>query len=776
MTILPWEKPSVTTSSVTEPISVVGTPLHYALNYADLKWRVFPVHSVQEGSCSCKAGKHCTNKGKHPITAHGFKDGSIKKDQIKRWWTDNPTANIGIRTGPDSGVWVLDVDIDHDNGKMGDDSLEKLEEIHEYLPSTVEAITGGGGRHLFFQYPSNQVIKSGTNVIGDNLDVRGVGGYVIVEPSSHHSGGNYVWEGSSDPLAGAKAVEAPDWLIDLIITPKNEPTQAIAPSGGGLKALLEVELDEIVDALRHIESEDRDVWLKVGMAIHSIDDGGNGYELWNRWSQTSEKWDEQDQVRVWNSFKNMTNQLNKESIFFWAKEGGWINPLEGGAEVAEEGVPEKTELSSTVVEFPEVLLRPPGIMNDITKWVDVTSPKHQPHLAIQSAMAAVSTVLGRRFKTNYGNWSGLFFINIAPSGEGKEYAKKVIEEVLSECGDYARLGGNGYTSSAAVFSMLKQKPAHVTIIDEIGRDLQASGAKTNNHKYEAMTSMMEIFGRSDGVQRQRAYATGGLKPAEEKAKTEEKVFNPVLTMMGMTTPQSFFGGLGSNSIHEGFLNRFLVMVSPLERQKMKFGQRSAKLPPTIKEWGERIKARCNAQGELAEATENASMLEASPLEIVIPPNVLKLFEDMDERSMNRRIELDNEGGCLSDLLTRTVEKAMRLSLVCQLAIDPDSDAIGEAAASYAIAYAEYCDDRLVESARGQIHDNEFSRHKALVMEYVEGKGEVTTRELSRGARVLRSMKPRERNEILEVLVSDGDLIRESKKATSGRSYYVYRKG
>jgi hypothetical protein len=38
------------------------------------------------------------------------------------------------------------------------------------------------------------------------------------------------------------------------------------------------------------------------------------------------------------------------------------------------------------------------------------------------------------------------------------------------------------------------------------------------------------------------------------------------------------------------------------------------------------------------------------------------------------------------------------------------------------------------------------------------------------------MKSRERNEILEVLVSDGDLIRESKKHISGRSYYVYRKG
>ena len=59
---------------------------------------------------------------------------------------------------------------------------------------------------------------------------------------------------------------------------------------------------------------------------------------------------------------------------------------------------------------------------------------------------------------------------------------------------------------------------------------------------------------------------------------------------------------------------------------------------------------------------------------------------------------------------------------------------------------------------------------------MSGKGDVTNRELSRGLSLFRGMRSRERNEILEVLVSDGDIDRETKKTKQGRSYYVYRKG
>ena len=43
------------------------------------------------------------------MVAGGFKQATIDADQVKKWWTDKPTANIGISLDP-SGICVVDVD------------------------------------------------------------------------------------------------------------------------------------------------------------------------------------------------------------------------------------------------------------------------------------------------------------------------------------------------------------------------------------------------------------------------------------------------------------------------------------------------------------------------------------------------------------------------------------------------------------------------------------------------------------------------------------------
>ena len=114
-----------------------------ALWYVAHGFPVFPVHSTRDGHCSC--GRHdCEHPGKHPRTKHGFKDATSDRDQVSRWWTRWPDANIGIPTGKTSGLLV--VDIDPRNG--GDESWESLVSKGGSLPATAEQITGGGGRQV----------------------------------------------------------------------------------------------------------------------------------------------------------------------------------------------------------------------------------------------------------------------------------------------------------------------------------------------------------------------------------------------------------------------------------------------------------------------------------------------------------------------------------------------------------------------------------------------------------------------------------------------------
>ena len=117
------------------------TWVDFARVYALRGWPVFPVHIAVRGKCSC--GKPaCTNKGKHPQTAHSFYDATTDEDVIRTWGkVDYPVANIGIRTGKESGLVVLDIDPD----KSGEESLRQLEAQHGPLPETATVRSGGKG-------------------------------------------------------------------------------------------------------------------------------------------------------------------------------------------------------------------------------------------------------------------------------------------------------------------------------------------------------------------------------------------------------------------------------------------------------------------------------------------------------------------------------------------------------------------------------------------------------------------------------------------------------
>jgi P4 family phage/plasmid primase-like protien len=164
----------------------------HASRYAEQGWAVVPLHTVgKDGSCSCKEGEECPRPGKHPRTRHGVKDATTDHDQVRRWWADDPLANVGIATGAETGILVLDVDPRHG----GTSTMEKLQAELGPLPATVTASTGGGGRHLMFAYPSFRVRKD-TNgkSLGPGVDILSDGCIMVAPPSRHVSGKRYRWE------------------------------------------------------------------------------------------------------------------------------------------------------------------------------------------------------------------------------------------------------------------------------------------------------------------------------------------------------------------------------------------------------------------------------------------------------------------------------------------------------------------------------------------------------------------------------------------------------
>lgn len=178
-----------------------------ALALAQRGYAVFPCHYVTpDGVCSC-GDPSCKNVAKHPMTPNGCKDASSDPAAVERMFRGSRSrANIGLATGPQSGIWVLDVEA------AGLPILDQLQREHCMLPTTVSSITGGGGRHEFFKWNGIE-IRNKTKIGGKPIDCRGIGGYVVVPPSNHKSWRHYRWE--HDPETTLIA-EAPAWLVEFV--------------------------------------------------------------------------------------------------------------------------------------------------------------------------------------------------------------------------------------------------------------------------------------------------------------------------------------------------------------------------------------------------------------------------------------------------------------------------------------------------------------------------------------------------------------------------------
>lgn len=152
----------------------------HALAYLKRGWSIVP----------------CEPRGKQPLVRWAdYNNRRPTEEEIERWWTKWPNANIAIICGKISGIVVVDVDTDRGGTTDGQASTGLV------------AKTGGGGFHLFYSYPVGST-RVPNRVGADGIDVRADGGYVIAAPSTHKSGQRYTWLQSDDPAP------CPLWVIE----------------------------------------------------------------------------------------------------------------------------------------------------------------------------------------------------------------------------------------------------------------------------------------------------------------------------------------------------------------------------------------------------------------------------------------------------------------------------------------------------------------------------------------------------------------------------------
>lgn len=196
---------------------------------------------------------------------------------VERLWSVYPDAWIGIATGAASGGLIV-LDSDEKNNKSGSATLQARQLP---LPNTAWQRTAGGGVHYLYRAASGSHCPTDANVIGDGLDRRGDGGYIV------------------------------DYNFDLTVPPSLAPPWLMGGAGNRadrkpLGTDRSPSFDLARKALFGVDNpDDYEGWRNVGMAFRQsatgLADEATIRAAFDEWCAQSEKNDKADNDKLWRS-------------------------------------------------------------------------------------------------------------------------------------------------------------------------------------------------------------------------------------------------------------------------------------------------------------------------------------------------------------------------------------------------------------------------------------------------------------------------------------------
>jgi predicted P-loop ATPase len=195
--------------------------LQAASTYCQMGWVPVATYCVTGSTesgrpiCSCYQGADCKNAGKHPIGKYANVDTPAKGYnhvfaalQVER--SKGLSCNLAIRTGPMSGIFVVDLDVKE--GQNGYAEFERWLAARDLSYADIEhtctARSGSGGWHFVFKHPPNVELKPSNSdkVFGPGIDIKSGGMPFHVYPSIHKYGGQYTWVRWVEPVDAPEAV------------------------------------------------------------------------------------------------------------------------------------------------------------------------------------------------------------------------------------------------------------------------------------------------------------------------------------------------------------------------------------------------------------------------------------------------------------------------------------------------------------------------------------------------------------------------------------------
>jgi hypothetical protein len=638
-------------------------------------------------------------------------------EQIEKWFKGRNDLVVALVCGK---FIVVDAD-----------TPESVNWAEANLPVTPFKVATGKGMHYYYNNPENFTTYVARRTESTDpaklIDLRGVGGLIIAPHNIHATGAIY------EPIVihdwGLNDVDdLPDFTKELWV----KITGAEKLNGKPISAPLSIK--GVKEGSRNDQAARLAGYL-IAKDIN-VDFVEFFVQSWNR--QNNPPLDETEISTTVNSIQKTHDRKNQQA-------------------------PAYIKSTRSIAE-PTNLYSPPGVLKDIYDYSENIAKISQPAISMQAALSVGSVAAGRMYRTDMNNFSSLFFMCIAKSGQGKENVKTVVESILDKADHSDLMAGDGYTSSGAIYSLLRYKPTHITVMDEFGKRLESISKASNSNKEDALQVLMETWGRCHGVLRPDNYSMMTLNQKQQKEAMDRSTIKPAITLVGMSVPKNFYGALSTGRIVDGFLNRFIVVESHVPRSVGRMIP-YVEPPKAVYDWVTDVRQTNNEMEQIAR--DNAE-LDFKQRILTFDDDSRNLLEKLAYDLVDQQNKLEKEG--LEVLLSRTREKAMRLALIGALADNKRAKTISGDITQWAIDYVNYYDQLLIESCKDKVAGSEMEGRIKQILSFIRSQGEwgISKRDIDR-REIFRSMKSYEVKEIIERLKNSGEIQeKDVKKSNTGR--------
>jgi hypothetical protein len=291
--------------------------------------------------------------------------------------------------------------------------------------------------------------------------------------------------------------------------------------------------------------------------------------------------------------------------------------------------------------------------------------------------------------------------------------------------------------------------------------LQSAGAKGNQHKKDALTMMMEAFGRQTKTIRNLSYATINMTESQRKS-MEVEIKRPSLSLIGMTTPETFYEALSGKDIASGFLNRFVIVESKRRRELSRKPSRIDP-PASVIAW---IKACSEASGDAGNLQDNGAEFPPEPVLVPFTAGAERLFREYEQRINDRQDAM--KLAVQADMLNRTREIAMRVSMI--VAVSLGDKEISETAAQWAIDYVDYYATQTLEALTVNLSEGDTDSLRKQVANAIQeaGPAGLKVNELIKAVPKLGNLRKFERDGLLAMVCEDYSIERLTVKPEGGK--------